>query len=125
MISIDKMSRVPIYEQIETEIKSLVRAGILKSDDKIPSVRALSLQLSINPNTIQKAYLSLDRQGIINSVAARGSFVSENALAILTKAERKKLPELETMMVELLLAGIGKEELQQTLDNAVSQFESR
>ena len=125
MISIDKMSRVPIYEQIETEIKDLIRTGILVPGDKILSVRALSLKLSINPNTIQKAYLSLDRQGIINSVAARGSFVSEKALAILTKAERKRLPELETMMSELLNAGIGKEELQEALDNAVSRFENR
>lgn len=125
MISIDKMSRVPIYEQIETEIKDLIRTGILTSGDKVPSVRALSLKLSINPNTIQKAYLSLDRQGILNSVAARGSFVSEKALAILTKAERKRLPELETMMCELLSAGIGKEELQEALSNAVSKFENR
>lgn len=119
------MSRVPIYEQIETEIKNLIRTGLLRSGDKIPSVRALSLQLSINPNTIQKAYLSLDRQGIITSVAARGSFVSQQALALLTKAERKRLPELEALMGELLLSGIGKEELQQALDNAVSKFESR
>ena len=125
MISIDKMSRVPIYEQIETEIKDLIRTGLLKPGDRIPSVRALSIQLSINPNTSQKAYLSLDRHGLITSVAARGSFVSENAIAILTKAERKKLPELEALMGELLKSGISKEELQQALDNAVSQFEIR
>lgn len=125
MISIDKMSRVPIYEQIETGIKDLIRTGLLKSGDKIPSVRALSIHLSINPNTIQKAYLQLDRQGLITSVAARGSFVSENALAILTKEERSRLPELEILMSELLCAGIGADELQQVLNTAASKFENR
>lgn len=121
MLNIDKMSRVPIYEQIESGVKELILAGLLQQGDKLPSVRALSLQLNINPNTIQKAYLDLDRLGLISSVAGRGSFVSEEARAILMKEERGRLTELENMLCDLLAAGVSKDELQQVLDRAVSQ----
>ena len=65
MIFIDYKSRKPIYEQLVDNIKSLIVSGVLQRDDQLPSVRQLAQELAINPNTIQKAYTELERQGVI------------------------------------------------------------
>lgn len=78
MIIIDYKDRRPIYEQIIEKFQDLIVKGILKPDTQLPSVRSLAMELSINPNTIQKAYGELERQGYLYSVKGRGSFVSFN-----------------------------------------------
>lgn len=75
MISLDMQSRIPIYEQIANGISRLCLTGVLMSDEKLPSVRSLAIELGINPNTVQKAYQQLERNGLIYSVEGRGSFV--------------------------------------------------
>jgi len=77
-ITIDLRSRTPIYEQIINIIKEQALAGILKPDEQIPSIRQLTQQIGINPNTIQKAYAELERQGIIYSMTGRGAFISSS-----------------------------------------------
>ncbi len=123
MFSIDIMSRQPVYEQLIAQIEHFVLIGILKSNDKIPSVRSLAVDLSINPNTIQKAYSELDRRGIIYSVPGRGCFVSEEANNILSQFKREKLSELEDLVFELALANISKEELIDCINNAYKKKE--
>lgn len=81
MITIDYKSRVPIYDQIVSGFIRLKALGIIKAGDKIPSVRALALDLGINPNTVQKAYTILENDGIIYSVSGKGSFIAENNFA--------------------------------------------
>ena len=80
MFTIDVMSRVPVYEQLIKQVEDQVLKGIMKEGDKMPSVRSLSMELSTNPNTIQKAYMELDRRGILVSVPGKGSFISAEAL---------------------------------------------
>ncbi|KAB0576467.1 GntR family transcriptional regulator [Fusobacterium naviforme] len=77
MIFIDQRDRRPIYEQIVDKLSDLMARAILKQDDPLPSVRTLATELSINPNTVQRAYIELERQGYIYSVKGRGSFVSD------------------------------------------------
>lgn len=74
---LDFHSRTPIYEQIKEQITALVGSGILKADDQLPSLRQLSSELSVNINTIKRAFSDLESQGIIYSVAGKGSFVSK------------------------------------------------
>lgn len=76
MIVIDYQDRRPIYEQIVEKFQLLILKGVLQADEQMPSVRRLAVDLSINPNTIQKAYTILEQQGYIYSVKGRGSFVS-------------------------------------------------
>ncbi|WPP40677.1 GntR family transcriptional regulator [Paenibacillus hunanensis] len=76
MFELDIRSRKPIYEQLMDKIKELIVYGVLKPDEQLPSVRALSAQLTVNPNTIQKAYRELERDGYIYSQPGKGSFVS-------------------------------------------------
>lgn len=77
MLQIDLTSRVPIYEQIYTNIIRLASAGVLKPGDKILPVRSLAAQLGINPNTVAKAYRQLESEGYIISNVGRGSYVSD------------------------------------------------
>ena len=78
MITIDYKSRVPIYDQITSNIMRLKSLGVLKEGDKLPSVRSLAMKLGINPNTVQKAYNILETEGVIYSVSGKGSFIAEN-----------------------------------------------
>lgn len=77
MFQIDSASRVPIYEQLKTSVIQLALSGVLKPDDRLPPVRALALQLGINPNTVAKAYKMLETEGYTYSVTGKGSFISE------------------------------------------------
>ncbi len=75
MIHLDYRDASPIYAQIIDGFKDQIRAGILQRGDRLPSVRELAFQLTINPNTIQRAYRDLESAGWIASVPGKGSFV--------------------------------------------------
>ena len=111
MFQIDVMSRTPVYEQLVEQVEKFILTGILSEGDKIPSVRSLSMELSVNPNTIQKAFAELDRRGLISSVPGKGCFVSEKALKALKVSKRGNLKELSEQIRELSLAGVTREEV--------------
>ncbi len=111
MFHIDPLSRQPVYEQLIVQLERLVLLDLLPPQSQLPSVRSLSLELAINPNTIQKAYSELDTRGIIHSVPGIGCFVSDNAKDVLLELGRKKLDTLKELASELALAGVSKEEL--------------
>ena len=113
MYQIDLMSRVPVYEQIVNQTERFILLGVLQPGDKMPSVRQLSAELSINPNTIQKAFTELDRRGIIFSVGGRGTFVTEMAAKALAVSRRDRLEGIRSQIEEFAMAGIGLEELKQ------------
>lgn len=130
MFQIDAMSRIPVYEQIVEQMERFVLAGIMKPNDKLPSVRNLSVELSINPNTIQKAYTELDRRGVVCSVPGRGSFVAADAVEKIGGSKRMKLNELRDLMRELKLAGITYGEVEECFkvvfaENEDSKYEMR
>ena len=79
MITIDYQSKLPLYEQITQRFQALILRGVMKPDTQMPSVRTLAAELSINPNTIQKAYSPLEQQGYIYPVKGRGNFVSRSS----------------------------------------------
>ncbi len=111
MFSIDPMSRRPVYEQLVEQVETYVLKGILQPGNQMPSVRNLSLELAVNPNTVQKAYSELDFSGIIQSVPGKGCFVSENAVKTIEKKKRSTLRVLKDQLKELRLAGIAKDEI--------------
>lgn len=107
MISIDITGRTPIYEQICRAVCSEITRGVLKENDQIPPSRQLAQQLGLNPNTVAKAYQMLERDGIIYTVAGRGSFVApSNGMANSTLTK-----DFEEKAREALKAGIPKETL--------------
>ena len=97
MITLDYADRRPIYEQVVDKIKDLVLLGVLETDSQIPSVRELAMDLSINPNTVQRAYAELERQGVIYCVKGRGNFVAGN-----TALKDKHKEELRGKLSDLL-----------------------
>lgn len=76
MIVLDYRDRRPLYEQVTEKLEELMFSGVLPPDSRLPSVRSMATELSINPNTIQRAYAELERQGYIYSIQGKGSFVS-------------------------------------------------
>lgn len=111
MYQIDVMSRIPVYEQIVEQTEKFILAGVLCAGDKIPSVRSMSVELSVNPNTIQKAVAELDRRGLIFSVPGKGSFVSERAKDALTMSRRNGLGNIRNELREMKMAGISQSEI--------------
>lgn len=110
-IVIDYNSKIPVYEQVVNEVEKLVILNILKPNEQIPSIRDLAIELSINPNTVKKAYDVLENKGIIVSRSTKGSFISENS----NKAKRDKIDKLlndiETITNELVNYGVTTEEI--------------
>lgn len=123
MFVIDVMSRTPVYEQIIGQVKEWVLTGILKEGDKLPSVRGLSVKLSINPNTIQKAYTELDRTGIIITVPGKGSFIAPEAVKIVSANSREKTDELASIVKELAYANVSLDELIKLVTDAYNEVE--
>ena len=110
MILIDYKDARPIYEQVVDKFRLLILSGALKKDEKMPSVRSLAMELSINPNTIQRAYNELERQGCIYTVKGRGNFVCDPDDL---KAEYKKeiFDDLDAVCIRAYRAGVTGEEM--------------
>ena len=77
MIVIDYRDKRPLYEQVAEKLSQLIICGALESNAKLPSVRSLALDLSINPNTIQRAYMQLEQDGYIYTIVGRGNYVTD------------------------------------------------
>jgi GntR family transcriptional regulator len=107
---IDYQDSRPIYEQIVENFKLQIYKGILQPDDQMPSVRSLSMELSTNPNTVQKAYAELERQGFIYTVKGRGNFVKSNEILKDNKKE-ELIRAIVDLLIEAKEIGIPIEEL--------------
>ena len=105
MIQLDLQSRIPIYEQLKSKICELAMIGALKPNDQLPSVRNFARDLGINPNTVQKTYQDLEREGIIYSVAGKGSFLSD-ALHLNSHLERQYISKLSAAALAAKRCGI-------------------
>lgn len=109
MITVDYQSKTPLYEQIVERFSLLILKGVLKPDEKMPSVRSLAISLSINPNTIQKAYAALEQQGYLYSVKGRGSFVA--GVSTLKEQEKTNFyKDLDQLLKYGMDIGIDKDE---------------
>ena len=124
MIQINYQDKRPIYEQIVERFRQLIVKGILKSDDKIPSVRNLAIDLSINPNTIQKAYQELERQGLIYTVKGRGNFVSAKE-QWMDDESGVLMQQLKGCVRELVQIGIQPDEILSAVEEEMKGSESK
>ena len=109
MIHLDYRDSRPIYQQVKDSLRRHVVTGVLLPGDKLPSVRTLAGQLSINPNTIQRAYAELEAEGYVVSVTGKGNFVAEGDTQ--NQARRQELlAKMRPMMEELKALGMTAEE---------------
>lgn len=121
MIQLDKKSETPVYEQIAQNIISQVLSGSLRPGDRIPSVRQLARQLHVNPNTIQKSYAGLLKNGILYSMKGRGDFVADNINTLRYMKKKELISELIRLTREAKQAGLWIDELLSTVDSAYSE----
>jgi len=122
MYQIDNQSRQAVYEQIVEQVERYVLAGVLKGGDKMPSVRNMSFELSVNPNTVQRAYTELERDGVIVTAPGRGAFVSDQGAQRLRERRREMaLADLKHLVSELKLSGLEKAELLQIVEEAYGE----
>jgi GntR family transcriptional regulator len=101
MIQLNYRDSKPIYEQIKDGLRRLVVTGAVKKDEKLPSVRELATSLSINPNTIQKAYRELEQEGYIYTIAGKGSYAAEKA-DVASGRNEELMKEFDEIVKELL-----------------------
>lgn len=123
MISIDYQSKLPLYEQIAQRFQTLILKGVLPPDAQMPSVRTLAVELSINPNTIQKAYSLLEQQGYIYPVKGRGNFVSDSS-ALIQQEKESLLEDIRQLIEEGKELGVLQTEFIQAVDQIYRKGDS-
>ena len=124
MLVIDKMSRKPIYEQLTEGIEREIVTGLLRPLSQLPSIRELSTVLGVNPNTVQKALVELDRVGVVFSAPGRGVFVAEDAVEKIRGRMSSKIQNIQDIAMSLARAGIDKQEVHAAIERAYKNLNS-
>jgi GntR family transcriptional regulator len=110
---------VPIYLQIESQVKHAIAAAALKLDDALPSVRKLAAELRINPNTVARAYQNLERDGILRTVPGGGCYVSSQSPGLMKSEKLRRLrPMAMQLAVEAKQLRLARAELLQLLEDS-------
>ena len=110
MIRLDYRDARPIYEQVKDGLRKLMVSGVIQEGEKLPSVRTMASSLAINPNTIQRAYMELEQQGLICPVKGKGSFVTDSS-RIRQIGMEETLSELKKITEKGMALGVGEEEM--------------
>ncbi len=119
----DTASRTPIYRQLIDQVRAGVARGRLLPGDRLPSVRQLSRELVVNPNTVARAYTELEREGTLLTQQGRGVFVATPGNDLTKKARRKQLAEkLDLLFVEAVHLGFTSDELLAMVQDRIGQF---
>jgi GntR family transcriptional regulator len=123
LITIDSRSSKSIYEQIIEKIKENIIKGILKPGDKLPSVRELASLITINPNTISKAYNELERMNAIEVIRGKGTFVAQNFKPTMDEEKMKEIKEqMKNIIIEAHYIGVDKDTLIDLFNEIYSQL---
>ncbi len=121
MINLDYKSDLPIYEQIYNGFEYLIKCGVLKSGDKMPSVRELASGLSINPNTVQKAMMLMEAKNLTYTVKGKGSYVADN-IEVLKQADYTKLVnEIQEDIKQLKAMGFSEETIRNSINDILKE----
>lgn len=123
-LNIDPRSSTPVYQQIVDAIKSAAARGLYNPGDKIPTVREMASELTINPNTIAKAYQRLEQEGVIVTMGSRGTFIAERKAPPGNQALRKLLkPSMDRLKVDAYHLGIGPDKLRELFLETLEEWE--
>ncbi len=117
MINIDTNSSISIHEQIVSKMKQLIIAEALKENEKIPSIREMSKLLVINPNTVHKAYQTLEQKGFLTSGQKRGYYVKKLDISVKEIEIEEQNKKLENIIKNLMMLGVEKETLIRLINN--------
>ena len=120
MIIVDYKDRRPSYEQIVEKFQMLIVKGVMEPDSQMPSVRKLAMDLSINPNTIQKAYMQLEQQGFIYPVKGKGNFVTGDR-NLLVQKKKVVFDDFQTVVSQGRELGITRDEFYIKVDEVYGE----
>lgn len=124
MILLDYRDKRPIYEQVVEKLEKLIMGGALEPDSRMPSVRSMGMDLSVNPNTVQRAYNQLEQEGYLYTVSGRGSFVAPESEWRESK-KKKMLEEWSLVSERAKEAGLTREALVRRLDEIFEEEQRR
>lgn len=116
MISVNKQSPIPFYEQIKNQVLTLIRLGVLAPGAQIPSIRSVSAETGVNVNTVKKAFAELEMSGVIYTVPGLGSFVSEQALENSAITQKVK-SDISEILERAKSIGVSKEEIFEIIES--------
>jgi GntR family transcriptional regulator len=120
---IESASRVPIYRQLVAQIREAIARGRLKADERLPSVRELSRELVINPNTVARVYTELEREGILNTRPGLGVFVAQPRNDLAKRARKERLTCLvDGLLTEAVHLGFTGEEVSGVVAERMQKF---
>jgi GntR family transcriptional regulator len=124
-VTIDPSNGLPIFRQIVNQVKTGIAVGRLQPEDPLPSVRQLATELRVNPNTVARAYLDLEIEGVIYKRQGHGTFVSGQGVGM-SKRERRKAVgrHLEKAVVEGVHLGLDEDEMREAFDAALEKIMS-
>jgi GntR family transcriptional regulator len=121
---LEASARLPIYRQIVQQVREGVARGQLKCGEQLPSVRELSRLLVVNPNTIARAYMELEREGVLNNQPGRGVFVAEPRPQLAKEVRRRRLIELiDKFLTEAVHLGFAEADVLRLLSARSEQFQ--
>src|SRR5215510_2946022 len=121
---IEPATRTPIYRQLVAEIREAVARGRLKPEERLPSVRELSRELVINPNTVARVYTELERDGILNTRPGLGVYVAQPRNELTKRVRKERLVCLvDGLLTEAVHLGFSAEELRSTVDERMEKFQ--
>ena len=125
-LEINPRSSTPIYQQLVDGVKELVARGILEPGERMPTVREMAAELSLNPNTIAKAYQRLEQEGIIETMRSRGTFVADRTVVFDKETAKQQLSDqVEKVLVEAYHLGLNREDIKQLFEESLDNWEKR
>lgn len=127
MIAVDPGSSIPIYAQIVESVERLVATGRLRPGAQLPTVRQLAVDLRVNANTIARAYLELDRRGVISSQQGRGTYVSDrpDAIALTRRRQDKLRAMVSSLLLEALSQGYAADDLREAVEREILHWKTQ
>ena len=122
-LHVDTSSRLPIYQQLVQQIREAIARGELKPEEGLPSVRQLSRELVVNPNTVARAYTELERAGLLVSRPGRGIYVARPRNELTRDARTRRLTEqLNNWLTEAVHLGYSADEVLVLVGRRVREF---
>ena len=120
----DPTSRVPIYRQLMDQIRHAIARGRLRPGSRLPSVRLMSRELVVNPNTVARAYTELERQGVLNTRQGLGVFVAEPQAELSAAVRRERLSAaLDRCLTEAVHLGFSADEVIAAVEKRIRGFQ--
>lgn len=121
MLVINKFSQTPIYLQVIEQFEELIFSEVLEQEQQLPSVRMLSKELGINPNTLQRAYTEMENQNLCISVPGSGRYVSKEAKDIVFKKKQKSLNGLNQIIKDAKQSGSSLDDIIKLVEKAYKE----